>query len=30
MKAYLKNSSVELEIREYFNKVNAHGIPALM
>ena len=30
MKAYLVNSSVELEIRGDFNKVNEHGIPALM
>lgn len=30
MKAYLVNSSVELEIRGYFNKVNEHGIPALI
>lgn len=30
MRAYLVNSSVELEIRGYFNKVNEHGIPALM
>lgn len=30
MKAYLVYSPVELEIRGYFNKVNEHGIPALM
>lgn len=26
MKAYLKNSSIELEIRDYFEKVNEKGI----
>lgn len=30
LKAYLVNSSVELDIRGFFNKINAHGIPALM
>ena len=30
LKAYLVNSSVELEIRGFFNKVNTHGVPALM
>ena len=26
MKAYLKNSNVELEVRSFFNKVNEKGI----
>ena len=30
MKAYLVNTSIELEIRGYFNKLNEHRIPALM
>lgn len=30
MKAYLINTSVELEIRGFWNKVNGHGVTALM
>lgn len=30
LKAYLVNSSVELDIRGFFNQINSHGIPALM
>ena len=30
MRAYLINTSVELEVRGFYNKINNHGIPALM
>lgn len=30
MKAYLKNSNVELEVRGFYNEYNAHGARCLM
>lgn len=30
MKAYLINSNVELEVKDFFNEYNAHGVACLM